>query len=124
MRGCQCDLLLVQLLRESRGDGSVLEWLRCRREVHYWRLLLHFHIGHGIVHRRLLMRLRQRCRIEGRRLVSELMRRKGRRMRLLRLLLWLKAKGIMTLKVVVQSLGIEAMEMGERRGLASMHAAF
>jgi hypothetical protein len=63
--------------------------------------------------------------LERRRLVAELMRRKCRSMLLLLvMLLGLEAEGVLVLKVVVQSVWIETMEMAGRRRLTSMESAF
>lgn len=71
------------------------------------------------------MRLLQCRMLESLRLVGELVRRKCRGMLLLLLLLWLEAKRILVLEVMVQGMGIKAMQMmTSRYGLTSMHAAF
>lgn len=52
--------------------------------------------------------------------MGKLVRREGRRM------LRLKRERVLVVEMMVgsESVGIEAMEVGRRRGLSSMHAAF
>ena len=79
-------------------------------------MFLHFDLWDDVVHRRVLLGRRKRSMFKGRGLVGELMGCERRGM------LWLKRERVLILKLMgSEGVRVESMEMGLRRGLASMY---